>query len=351
MIRDILIIGSGITGLSAALSLSDRLSPLIPDLRITIFERHFVPSTSGGAIGLSPVAFRHLDHLGVLDELARFGPDAGADVDAIEIFSARTGKSLGQVDYGGKQGTGFSADITHHGVSGETIQNHGEKKYKGGRVLRINLSLAMLAAIEKRANIKIVFGKALSKVTPLDPVNKVELLFKDKSTATGDLLLGCDGVHSATRRKFIDPGREAEYSRFSLVQSTIRTDSLKTSPHFRATSLNFSKSGTLLMTFCNKHHEDIFLSVMLECCEEAVKGHTVHDDDDETKRSMIKDALSQEVSLRYGQSSIPCIKEVAANTDIDWMLYPIYQVPLGGKWSTERAILLGDAAHAVCLDI
>lgn len=348
MIRDILIIGSGITGLSAALSLSHHLSPLIPDLRITIFERHFVPSTSGGAIGLSPVAFRHLDYLGVLDELARFGPEAGADVDAIEIFSARTGKSLGQVDYGGKNGTGFSAENDHHNIRGGILHNQEQKTYKGGRVMRINLSLAMLAAIEKRENINIVFGKTLSKVNPMNEANKVELLFKDHSRAMGDLLLGCDGVHSAARRKYIDPGKEAKYSGFSLVQSTIKTDSLRTSPHFRATSLNFSKSGTLLMTFYNKYHEDIFVSVMLECCEEAVEGHTVHDDDDESKRSRIKDSLRHEVSLRYGQSSIPCIKEITAQSDVDWMLYPIYQVPLGGRWFTERAILLGDAAHAVC---
>ncbi|CRG83470.1 hypothetical protein PISL3812_00821 [Talaromyces islandicus] len=329
MLRDILIIGSGITGLSAALSLSHHLSPLIPDLRITIFERHFVPSTSGGAIGLSPVAFRHLDYLGVLDELVRFGAEAGADVDAIEIFSARTGKSLGQVDYKGKHGTGFSADNKCHRVCGEAVQNQEQKTYKGGRVMRITLTLAMLAAIEKRGNIKIVFGKALSKATLLDPDNKIEVLFKDHSSATGDLLLGCDGVHSVT------------------LQSTIKTDSLKTSPHFRGTSLNFSKSGSFLMTFCNKHHEDIFLSVMLECCEEAVEGHTVNDDDDEPKRSMIRDSLRREVSLRYSHSSVPCIKEVASQSDIDWMLYPIYQVPLGGKWSNEKAILLGDAAHAM----
>lgn len=351
MIQDILIIGSGIAGLSTALSLSHHLSPLVPNLRITIFERHFVPSTSGGAIALSPVAMRYFDYLGVVDELARFGSDAGADVDAIELFSARTGKTLGKVDYGGKHGTGFSADNKAHGTSGRKVQNQEQKLYKGGRVMRITLTLAMLAAVERRGNIKIVFGKTFSKATLLDEDDKIEVIFKDHSRATGDLLLGCDGVHSATRRKFIDPGREAEYSGFSLVQSTIKTDTLKTSPHFRASSLNFSKSGTFLMTFCNKHHEDMLLSVKLECCEEAVKAHAVNEDDDESKRSIIRDSLRHEVSLRYCHSSIPCIKEVASKSDIDWTLYPIYQVPLKGKWSTEKAILLGDAAHAVCLHI
>ncbi|KAH8690112.1 salicylate hydroxylase [Talaromyces proteolyticus] len=336
MLRDIIIIGSGITGLSTALSLSHHLSSAVPDLRITIFERHFIPSTSGGAIGLSPVALRYLDHLGVMDELAHLGPEAGADVDGIEVFSARTGKSLGQVDFAGKNGVGIHSD------KGPL---ECQKTYKGARLPRINLTLAMISAVEKRPNIKIVYGKKLSHVSSLDDEDKVEIHFDDGSRATGDLLLGCDGVHSATRRNFIDPGHEAEYSGFTLVQSTIPTASLQTSPHFRATSLNFSKSGTMLMTFCDKFHQEMFVSVMLECREDAVGDYVVVSN--EERKRIIRESLAREVRMRYGDSAIPCIRETVSRPDIDWMMYPIFQVPLGGRWYTDKAILLGDAAHAM----
>jgi 2-polyprenyl-6-methoxyphenol hydroxylase-like FAD-dependent oxidoreductase len=333
MLRDIVIIGSGLSGLSAALSFSYYLSPRIPDLRITVFELHSIPSTTGGAIGLSPTALRHFDHLGILDELARYGPESGVEVDAIEMFSNRTGKGLSQVDYSGKNGFGYG-DATD------------KKTYKGRRVMRINLALAMISAAEKRGNIKIVFGKKFSKAVESDIDDRIEVFFEDGSRATGNLLVGCDGVWSATRRRFVDPGREAEYTGFSLVQGTVNTSNLKSSPHFRSTSLNLSRSGSLLLTFFDKNREDMFISAMLECDEGSVRDHT---EKGNWNRARINESLRREVSSRFGDSTIPCVREVASSPAIDWMLYPIYQVPLGGKWHNGRAILIGDAAHAVSL--
>lgn len=331
MLRDIIIIGSGLSGLSAALAFSHYLTPLIPDLRITIFELHPVPSTSGGALSLSPVALRHFDHLGILDELEEYGPESGVDVDAVEIFSSRTGKPISNLDFSGKQGLGYGDAETG-------------KRYRARRVMRINLSLAMMAATEKRGNIKIVFGKKFLKAVQLEDENRIEVHFQDGARATGHLLLGCDGVWSATRRKFIDPGRDAKYTGFSLVQGTVKTTSLKVNPHFRNSSMNLSKNGSLLITFHEKQHQEIFTSAMVECREESVKDHT---DMVKWKRDMINDSLRNEISSRFKDSVIPFVREVATSPEVDWMMYPIYQVPLGGNWYTKRAILLGDAAHAV----
>lgn len=331
MLRDILIVGSGLSGLSAALAFSHYLSPIIPDLRITIFELNPIPSTSGGAISLSPVAQRHFDHLGILDELKCFGPESGIEVDAVEYFSSRTGKPLSQVDFSGKLGLGFG-----------DVEN--EKTYKGRRLLRINLTLAMMAAAEKRKHIKIVYGKKFARAAQLEEEDKIEIFFEDGSRATGHLLLGCDGVWSTTRRKFIDPGLEAEYTGFSLVQGTLQTSKLKTSPHFRNSSVNISKNGSFLMTFYEGLHQDIFVSAMLECRADSVRDYA---EAGKWERNKIKEALSREVSERFADSVIPCVRETATSPNVDWMLYPIYQVPLGGKWYTDRAILIGDAAHAV----
>jgi 2-polyprenyl-6-methoxyphenol hydroxylase-like FAD-dependent oxidoreductase len=90
-LNHVVIIGGGMSGLCSALALSRH----VPDLRITVFERHPVPSTSGGAISLSPVALRHLDYLGVLLQLDGLGCEAGAEVDAIEVFSVRSVGFLG----------------------------------------------------------------------------------------------------------------------------------------------------------------------------------------------------------------------------------------------------------------
>jgi 2-polyprenyl-6-methoxyphenol hydroxylase-like FAD-dependent oxidoreductase len=328
MLQHILIVGGGICGFCTALALSKELTPLVPNLQITIFERHEIPSTSGGAISLSPVAQRHLAHLGILQELDGLGQDSGAEVDAIEVFSVRTGKSLGSLDF-----------TNHHG------QGYGG--YKGRRVLRINILLAMIAAVEKTPNIEIVFGKKLTSGIETD--SKIQVYFEDGSRAMGDLLLGCDGVHSATRTQIIDPEQKSHYSGFSLVQATVRKEDIKSTVHFRSTALNISRNGSLLMSFYDQKREEIFLSAMVQCREEAVPDHRLdvyYGEDRSRRQTLINSSLRHEVTDRFGDSAVPCIREVA-QMDIEWLLYPVYQISPGGRWCTSRAMLLGDAAHAV----
>lgn len=326
----ILIVGGGISGFCSALALSKELTPRVPGLHITVFERHEVPSTSGGAISVSPVAQRHLAYLGVLQELDRFGPEAGIEVDAIEVFSVRTGKSLGSLDFTDQRGQGYGG-------------------YKGRRVLRITLLLAMLAALEKTPNVDVVFGKKL--VGGLETERKIQLHFEDGSTALGDLLLGCDGVHSASRIEIIDPGQSARYTGFSLVQTTVAAGQIASPVHFRATALNVSRHGSLLMSFCDQNHEEIFLSAMVQCREVAVQDHRLNENrPDPRRQALIHSSLRREVVDRFGDSAVPCIRE-AVRLDTEWLLYPIYEVAPGRRWYTKRAILLGDAAHAVSLHL
>lgn len=323
----ILIVGGGIAGFCSALALSKELTPRVPGLHITVFERHPVPSTSGGAISVSPVAHRHLAHLGVLQELERFGPEAGTEVDAIEVFSVRTGRALGSLDFTDSRGQGYGG-------------------YKGRRVLRITLLLAMLAALEKTPNVDVVFGKKL--IGGLETDRKIQLHFDNGSTALGDLLLGCDGVHSATRTQIIDPGQSPRYTGFSLVQATVAAGLVSSPVHFRATALNVSRHGSLLMSFCDQNHEELFLSAMVQCREEAVQDHRLDESRaaDSRRQALINSSLRRELVDRFGDSAVPCIREVV-RLDTEWLLYPIYEVAPGRRWYTKRGILLGDAAHAV----
>jgi hypothetical protein len=59
-------------------------------------------------------------------------------------------------------------------------------------------------------------------------------------------------------------------------------------------------------------------------------------------------ARRYQVRSKFGASAFPWIREWIDETR-DWELYPIYQVRQRGKWHAERALLLGDAAHAVSM--
>ncbi|PLB43266.1 salicylate hydroxylase [Aspergillus steynii IBT 23096] len=323
--RNIVIVGAGIAGIACALSLSKELTPFVPDLQITIFERHDILSTSGGAINLTPVAQRHLDQLGVLAELDRLGAEGGSDVDAIEIFSSRSGRQLGSIDFIDHGGNGFGG-------------------YKGRRVMRIILSVAMLAMVERTKNVNVVFGKKL--VRGEESEDKATLHFSDGSSATADLVLGCDGVHSATRQQWIDPASTSEYTGISFVQSVIDTESVNAPIHFRSTAMNISRHGSLITSYCDREHEQIFLAAIVQVNEDLLAHYRLEPGQDIRKQTAIKRALRDEMKHRFGKSAVPCIREMASKS-ADWMLYPVYQVKPGSKWHTDRVMLLGDAAHAM----
>ncbi|GIC84363.1 FAD-dependent oxidoreductase [Aspergillus udagawae] len=325
MPQRILIVGAGIAGIASALAISKELTPFVPDLKITVFERHDILSTSGGAINLTPVAQRHLDQLGVLAELDRLGVEGGADVDAIQFFSCRSGRSLGSIDFTHGHGHGFSG-------------------YKGRRVMRIILSVAMLAVVERTRNIEIVFGKKL--VRGEETADEAILYFQDGMTAAGDLVLGCDGVHSATRTQWVAPESPSEYTGISFLQGVVDAKTLKSRTHFRSTSMNISRHGTLLASYCDREQEQIFLAAIVQFAEELLPRYRIEAGQDWRKQHAIRKALQEEMQDRFGKSGIPCIREMI-HTPADWMLYPVYQVRPGGRWHTQRAILLGDAAHAM----
>lgn len=325
--RNIVIVGAGIAGIACALALSKELTPFVPDLQISVYERHDILSTSGGAINLTPVAQRHLAQLGVLDELDRMGPEGGADVDAIELFSCRSGRSIGAINFTDQNGNGFGG-------------------YKGRRVMRIILSVAMLNVVERSKNVEIIFGKKVVGGEEFD--DRAVLHFQDGTEVSGDLVIGCDGVHSAVRTQFVDVDRPAEYTGLSFLQATIEADSLSSPVHFKSSSLNLSRHGTMLASYCDRESDQIFAAAIVQFSQEGLSRYRLEPGQDWATQHRIRCALREEVRARFGKTSIPCIREMI-NSQADWMLYPVYQVRPGGRWCLNRVILLGDAAHAVSL--
>lgn len=324
--RDITIVGAGIAGIACALALARELTPFVPNLSITIYERHDILSTSGGAINLTPVAQRHLAQLGVLDELDRMGSEGGAEVEAVELFSMRSGRAIGSIDFVHHNGNGFGG-------------------YKGRRVMRIILSMAMMNVVERTPNVKMIFGKKVVGGEELG--DKAVVHFDDGSEVISDLVIGCDGVHSAVRTRWVDPESASQYTGMSFLQATIPADTLTTRTHFRSSALNISRHGSMLTSFCDRDHEQIFAAAVVEFDQEDLSYHRLEPGQDWATRDRIRRDLRGEMRSRFAKSALPCIREMVTSK-ADWMLYPVYQVRPGGRWCMNRVILLGDAAHAVC---
>jgi salicylate hydroxylase len=302
MPKTCLIVGGGISGLTAALTLSSIGIPCI------IHELRSSPSTIGGSINLTPNALTLLDSLNV--NFSKYG----CRVDEIEIFSLQTGKRLGELP----------------------CRKFGPSL----RILREDLLRALLEAVEAKG-MRVVYGKRLVGVREQERDGKVTGIFDDGKEVEARFILGCDGIHSAVRLKYVDPSRNAVYTSvavaYSVIDATAAEGGDEIQTHFHQTSVNSSRFGTLLASYVNPDKSKIYLGATMETSEDNDKqGWRVRGADHE--RTL------REVRRRYKDSAISCVNELVKKVEA-FTFYPVYNLGPGGQWVRGRVLLLGDAAH------
>ena len=300
MVKCCVVIGGGVAGPNAALALAKA------GFQCTMYELRDSPSTIGGAINLTPNALRLLKDLGV--------NLSGCIVESIELFSIHTAQKLGEIPF--------------HKPNGHSM-----------RVLRTNLQTALLNAVSE-AGIPIEYGSKLVKVDDQPESDKVTVGFADGKTADADLVLGCDGVHSAVRMQAVEPNRRPEYTGIATAYAIVAAEFIRSDVHFQQTAVNMSQRGSLLTSYIDADKTKIYLAAVMELEEQASKEGW-------KARGKDRDATLQEIRRRFGDSVLPCLPELV-NSVSDFFFYPVFKLSPGGKWHTDRVLLIGDAAHAVC---
>lgn len=319
MTDHIMIVGAGMCGLATAAAISQAFSsPTKIPPRITIYELRATPSTLGGPVNLTPKALRCLDILGILDELKL--SNAGCEVESIQIFSLRTGAQISELNYNGPDGTGFGG-------------------YKGWRVMRYDLLQAMLRVVGRLVNVEVKYGKKAVGVEVEEGGVKVQ--FDDGTSEQGNMVLGCDGIHSSVRSLAIEPERSPRYSGIAAAYGFVEMKDVVglEETFFNETGLVMSRYGSTLTTFCDKDHSMIYVVIMMPIAEQGSREgwKTIG-----RNQEMVQD----EAKRRAQQSAIPEFQGMVEGVQ-DWTLYPVSILPPNGRWFTERVLLLGDAAHAV----
>ncbi|KAM3419432.1 hypothetical protein BST61_g5358 [Cercospora zeina] len=312
---DVIILGGGIAGLTTALALTKFAPPdQIPNIRI--FEIRPEPATIGGAVNLTPNALRMLDHLGALPIIRE--RDYGRDIDYLEVFDIYSGK-IAESDFRGPEGKGV-----------------GEPPYKALRITRGDALKGVLSAVEQQKNITMTCGKRTVKIE--ETPENVTIHFEDGGSATGDLLMGCDGIHSVTRLKHVEPERKATYSGvsnafgFAPIEKDFQV-------HFECTAINFARRGMLLTSFHSSKADSVYVGGLMQVEDIGSRDgwKSVGADAERTRAQLLE---------RFGDADIPSIKPLIERAQ-DFFLWPVFTLSKEGKWSTDRVMLLGDAAHAM----
>ena len=316
----ITILGGGIAGLTTALSLTKFAPPDGPPPLITIYEIRPEPATIGGAVNLTPNALRLLAHLGALQEIQ--AADYGAPCPAVEVFDLYSGAKIAESSFRGSEGKGL-----------------GEPPYRALRITRGEALKGVLAAIAKHANISLVCGKKTTRIDEADA--GVTLTFADGTTASSDILLGCDGIHSVTRLKHVEPERKATYSGICNAFGFSPLEKHQ-QPHFEASAMNFARGGMLLTSFHSPQRDSIYVGALMQVPLEA----SLQSRDGWRARGADADKTRADLLNRYEGAHHPAVGEWLASAQ-DLFLWPVFTLSKHGKWATERAMLIGDAAHAM----
>ncbi len=317
---NITILGAGITGLTSSLALQNHLPE--PKPTITIYEIRDTPSTIGGAVNLTPKALRYLHYLGIDSRRLR------AECKRIELFDLYSGRKYSEVDFRGADGDGIGKDAS--------------KRFYSARVLRRDLQAALLEAVEKQADTRtqIVLGKKVERTEERREEGDVQLTFNDGERVSCDLLLGCDGIHSATRTLLIDPDRQPTYTGICVCMATAQlTPEIKLK--WETTGLASSRRGIFMASYFEQSRTQQYIAAVMEMKEVANRqGWKVRGSD--------QSALKNDILSRFKSASMPELEDLVSAAG-EWSSYPVHMLPPGGKWSSPggRVILLRDSLHAV----
>ncbi|KAH8651026.1 hypothetical protein BX600DRAFT_501843 [Xylariales sp. PMI_506] len=416
----IVILGAGPAGLSAALALAKMSSSPLPSsattnsrqqppLRITVLELRPGIQTIGGAVNLTPLAMRYLDYLleggggggGEGEEavpttgsvgvdggdghspsrpLIRSLRQSGHPVAAIDLVSMRNGRRLGSL-WEGADALRVSRSSIVESLLAAARSWGGEKEGGAASSASPSSSSPSRARIEVRYGIKVKSikeeeGDKVVLQLQSDPkADSSGVSDKDDEILVGDILLGCDGLHSFARRLYVEPDRSETYTGravamgYADLREAGKTGVLRSEggssgkgdkkegegkEFLRSTCLIQGQRGSLLVSYFEPSLSRVYLASVTGMAEPSAA--TVATAADAKKDGDLRngwkllgsdgEALKKDVQLRYRGSGLAGLDTLVASCE-EWNLYPVYRLPPGGRWRRGRVLLLGDAAHAM----
>ena len=296
----IAIVGGGIGGLTLALALRQR------GMAAEVFEQAPELTEIGAAVALSANATRELRRLGVLDGIT------AASTEPTELIyrNWRDGRR-----------------IAAHPVR----QDLQYQKRFGAPYYGIHRADLQRVLSDAHGGAGLHLGHRL--VDLVDRGGSIRLEFADGRSAEADLVVGADGVRSAVRR-FVTGGEDAVYSGTSAFRGIVPVEKLPSLPDPQAIQFWMGPDAHLLHYAIGGRGEDVNFFAVTE--GPATWPHA---------DKWVTGAEPGEAISAFEGWHPAVVEMVAAGwVTVRWGLFTVRPLL---RWSRGRAVLLGDAAHAM----
>ncbi|MDQ3733408.1 MAG: FAD-dependent monooxygenase [Actinomycetota bacterium] len=295
--RTALIIGGGIAGPAAAMALHKA------GIDSVVYEAH--PSDADGGGVFLTLAPNGIDALRVLDADA---PALAAGFPTPEItLRNSTGRRLGESRTGPPLPDG--------------TQSHTIKRADLYRALH---------QVASGREIRVEYGKRL--VAAEQTGDQVRVVFADGSAAVGDVLIGCDGVHS-TVRQIIDPAAPAPtYSGLLTSGGAARGVPVDAEPG--SYEMVFGRRG--FFGYAPARDGEVWWFANLPRRDEPARGELAAVGEEEWRRRLLQ---------LFAEDAGPALPLIEATQQM-LPFSAIHSIPYLPTWHSGRMIVIGDAAHA-----
>ncbi|KAK6538593.1 hypothetical protein TWF694_010171 [Orbilia ellipsospora] len=316
----IIIIGGGLSGLC----LSIFIARLVPKATIRIYEvRSPSHPVSSGTINMTPNAIRVLDHAGVYKSLIPHG----YSFDSITMAN-------------------------HHLQVLATVPMAGvnEFEYQALRIERSYLHSALLDKAKEYPQIEITNDCKFTSMTESD--TGVTVTFANGTTASGDLLIACDGIHSTVRKFFMknpedhDPKYMGQVSIGSFISASEIAQYNTANIQYPVMMFGpeSDTGGSFIIWPYTRDGDGLTFFTTLKKPDEEADWKAYASDGGKLK-SLIGGVLSSPDSPWHDLAK----KTIEKSGTERYRFWPFYQHTLPDKFHSEkgRVIMVGDAAHAM----
>jgi FAD-dependent urate hydroxylase len=296
-IEKALVIGAGIAGPAVALALH-RIG-----VEAVVYEAYPEPADHVGSfLNTASNGIAALQQLALADEVVR----AGIPTPHMTFWSG-SGKYLGQVANGSR---------LPDGKTSTTIRR--------GDLNRILREAALAEGIRIESGRRLVHADSAGSV--------VHAHFDDGTSASGDLLVGADGIHSAVRRMISADTEKPRYSGLLSVGGQTRGVDVDASPG----TFNMMFGRDAFFSHLVREPGEVWWFANLPEPQEPARGRLA---------TVSVKAWRERLLRTFAPDRGPATALLSAADD-HMGAYAIHDLPTVTAWHRDRMVLLGDAAHA-----